>query len=240
MKRILYFFYQWLIFVPLFILISFICAVVTIIGCSFGKGDFWGYYPAHIWSKMVCGLACLSIEVTGRENISKETSYIFVPNHQGYFDIFLIYGYLNHNFKWMMKKSLRQLPFAGKACESAGHIYVDDSGATGIRASIMQAREVLKGGMSLVIFPEGSRTLDGKLHRFKKGAFQLAHDINLPVVPLTLTGPYAVMPRGSFRMTPHRMTLTIHPPIYPQTDDEKDVEIRRKMAYKVIADSLGE
>ena len=85
----------------------------------------------------------------------KGQSYVFVANHQGAFDIFLIYGFLSRNFKWMMKRQLRQMPFVGKACESAHHIFVDKRGASKIRETYDRARQTLQGGMSLVGVPEG-------------------------------------------------------------------------------------
>lgn len=238
--RVLYFIYQLCVFLPLFLVVTILCALITMLGSKFGNGDFWGYYPGRIWSRVVCFLALIPVEVRGRENIDKNTSYVFVANHQGSFDIFLIYGYLNHNFKWMMKKSLRNLPFVGRACQDAGHIFVDDSGATGIRRTIEQAKDTLRHGMSLVVFPEGSRTLDGKMHRFKKGAYQLAYDINLPVVPLTIEGPYKVLKRGTKVMSPHKMILTIHKPIPLESRDESEVMRLLKESREVIAASLGE
>lgn len=92
-----------------------------------GGAHFWGYYPGKIWSQLICYLLLIPVKINGREKLHKRTSYVFVPNHQGSFDIFLIYGFLGRNFKWMMKKSLRKIPFVGKACESAGHIFVDRS-----------------------------------------------------------------------------------------------------------------
>ena len=86
---------------------------------------------------------------------------MFVANHQGSFDIFLIYGFLGRNFKWMMKKSLRKMPFVGKACEAAGHIFVDKSGPKKVIETIEHARHVLQDGTSLVVFPEGARTFTG-------------------------------------------------------------------------------
>ena len=78
-----------------------------------------------------------------------------MPNHQGAFDIFLVYGYLNRNFKWMMKKSLRKLPFVGKACESGGHIFVDRSSPSKVRHTMEQAEASLVNGVSLVVWPHG-------------------------------------------------------------------------------------
>lgn len=103
----LYRLYQLFIFLPIFIVITILCAVVTVVGCRFGNGHFWGYYPGKYWSRLICYLLLLPIHVEGRENLDPKQSYVFVSNHQA-FDIFLIYGFLNRNFKWMMKKSLRR------------------------------------------------------------------------------------------------------------------------------------
>ena len=225
---------------PILLVLTILTALVTMIGCRLGNGDFWGYYPGKLWSRAFCRLSLCPVTVEGRENIDKNTSYVFVANHQGAYDIFLIYGFLGHNFKWMMKQGLRRMPLVGRACADAGHIFVDDNGSRGVRTSIMQAEQTLRGGMSLVVFPEGSRTLDGHIHRFKRGAFQLADDIGLPVVPLTIEGPFKIMKRGTLMLHPHRLRLTIHKPIAVNAGAEGEAERLRKAAFEVIATSLGE
>lgn len=213
--KILYFPYQWLIAIPLFVALTLITAIITVIGCLFGNRDFWGYWPAHIWSRVTCALFLMRVHVTGHDNIDKSTSYVFVANHQGAFDIWLIYGYLNHNFKWLMKKSLEKIFMVGYACKKARQVFVDDSSISGIRATIEESEEILTDGMSLVIFPEGSRSWDGNMIPFKRGAFMLASEFGLPVVPLTINGSFKAMPRFSYNMYPVKLTLTIHKPIYP-------------------------
>lgn len=123
--KILYITYQVCFALPILLVLTILTALVTIIGSLIGGAHTWGYYPGKIWSQLICYILLIPVEVHGREKIHKRTSYVFVPNHQGAFDIFLIYGFLGRNFKWMMKKSLRKIPFVGKACESAGHIFVD-------------------------------------------------------------------------------------------------------------------
>lgn len=200
---------------PLFILITFLTAVITIIATVVGGNRFWGYWPAHIWSRIVCFLAGVKIEVRGRENIDKNTSYIFVANHQGAFDIWTIYGYLNHNFKWLMKKSLEKIVFVGYACKRSGHIFVDSNSLSSIKETIDSARHQLKDGMSLVIFPEGTRSSNGELGDFKRGAFMLAGEFQLPVVPLSIQGAFRIMPKDTYFPKSGKIILTIHPPIYP-------------------------
>lgn len=211
----LYFVYQWLIAGPVFVVATIITAVITAVGSMLGNKDFWGYYPPHIWSRFTCYIFLMRVKVTGRENIDKNTSYVFVANHQGAYDIWAIFGFLNHNFKWLMKKSLEKIAFIGWACKSAGQVFVDDSSIGGIKETISEAEDALKHGMSLVIFPEGSRSWDGKMIPFKRGAFMLAGEFKLPVVPVTIDGSFKAMPRSTYNMTPTTIRLTIHKPIYP-------------------------
>ncbi|MDD6803822.1 MAG: lysophospholipid acyltransferase family protein, partial [Prevotellaceae bacterium] len=156
--KYIYWLYQLCIAVPVAIIATVLTAAVTGLGCSIGNGHVWGYYPGRWWSKVMTRIFLLTVTVEGRENLEKGHSYVFVANHQGMFDIFLIYGYLNRNFKWMMKRSLRKMPFIGMACEAAHHIFVDKRGPSKIRATYDKARATLREGMSLVVFPEGART----------------------------------------------------------------------------------
>lgn len=212
---ILYRIYQFLIMMPLMLVATLIAAVVTIAGCALGGGRWWGYWPAHIWGRLFCILTLVRVRVRGRENISSSTSYVFVANHQGAYDIFSIYGYLNHNFRWMMKAGLRSIPLVGYACEVSRQIYVDKSSPSNLRKTMTRAEKLLAGGMSIVVFPEGARTWDGQIHDFRRGAFFLAQEFALPVVPITIDGAFRVLPR--FRSLPRwgTINLTIHPPIHP-------------------------
>ena len=237
--KILYRIYQLCIVLPIFLVLTLLTALTTIIGSLIGGAHVWGYYPGKIWSQLTCYLLLLPVQVKGREKLDKCTSYIFAPNHQGAFDIFLIYGFLGRNFKWMMKKSLRKIPFVGKACESAGHIFVDRTNPKGMLTTIRQAERSLTNGVSLVVFPEGSRTKDGHLGSFKRGAFQLADDLQLPVVPVTINGSFDVLPRNAKWVRRHRLTLIIHQPIPPHGKGPENVKILMDETYKAIASGLN-
>ena len=123
----LYRIYLIFIFCPLIVVATVVTAVLTVAGSALGDGRWWGYYPQIIWARLFCWLAFVRVTVSGRENIDAETSYVFVANHQGAYDIFALLGYLGHNFRWMMKQSLRRIPFVGWACEASGSIFVDNS-----------------------------------------------------------------------------------------------------------------
>lgn len=240
--KYLYRIYQLLIALPLIAVYTLITSLMVTIGCTLGNGHFWGYYPGKWWAQFIIRILLLPVKVEGRENLVKGQSYVFVANHQGAFDIFLIYGFLSRNFKWMMKRQLRQMPFVGKACESAHHIFVDKRGASKIRETYDRARQTLQGGMSLVVFPEGARSFTGHMGVFKRGAFMLADDIELPVVPLTINGSFDIMPRTRDMkwVVWHPLRLTIHKPILPISKGTDNIKYLEEESYKVVMSGLEE
>ncbi|MDH6357671.1 lysophospholipid acyltransferase family protein [Parabacteroides sp. PF5-9] len=213
MTRILYILYLWLVAVPVFLILTVITALTVIIGCLLGGEKIFSYYPGMIWSRITCYLTLCPVDMRGREYIDRKKSYVFVANHQGAFDIFLIYGFLGVPIKWVMKAGIGKIPLVGTACRAAGFIFVDNSTPKAALQSVTAAERSLKNGASVAVFPEGSRTYDGKMIRFKKGAYQMAVDQHLPVVPITLNGPFYVLPIGSLNIKRHRMEMVIHPPL---------------------------
>ncbi len=238
--RIVYLLYVLLIAVPVLLIATILTALITIIGSIVGNPRYWGYVPGKIWSKVICTVLLIPVTVVGREHLSPDKSYVFVANHQGAFDIFLIYGYIHRNFRWMMKKSLRNIPLVGKACANAGHIFVDRSGPKKVKESIIQAKESLVDGVSVVIFPEGARTFTGHMGYFKRGAFQLAADLELDVVPLTINGSFNILARTAKLPHRHPLQLTIHPPIPFKGHTGKDIKATLDEAYQVIESGLVE
>ena len=216
---IFYRIYQAVVMAPLMLVVTALTAVVTAIGCMLFGSRWWGYYPPMVWARIMCWLTFVTVEVHGREHIDPKTSYVFVANHQGAYDIFAIYGWLGHNFRWMMKKSLEKIPMVGWACKKAGQVFVDNNSRHGIEGTMHEAQKRLQGGMSLVVFPEGSRTFTGEVGRFKRGAFQLATEFGLPVVPVTIDGAFRILPRTKKIPRPGHIILTIHEPIAASDPD---------------------
>lgn len=211
--------YQLFIMLPLMLVATIVTALLTSAGCMLGGGRWWGYYPPMLWARIMCWLTLVKVEVHGREHIDRNTGYVFVANHQGAYDIFAIYGYLGHNFRWMMKKSLEKIPLVGWACHRCGQVFVDNSSPHAIAATMKAAEGKLAGGMSLVVFPEGARTLTGEMGRFKRGAYTLAREFDIPVVPLTINGAFHVLPRTGHVPRYGKIILTIHTPI-PASDPD--------------------
>lgn len=238
--KYIYWIYQLCVAVPVTIIATIITAAVTGLGCSIGNGHVWGYYPGRWWSRVITRAFLLTVTVEGRENLEKDHSYVFVANHQGMFDIFLIYGYLNRNFKWMMKHQLRKMPFVGYACEKSHQIFVDRRSPSKIKKTIMEAEKTLKGGTSLVVFPEGARTFTGHMGKFRKGAFMLADELQLPVVPLTINGSFNVMPRMKdwHFVKWHPLRLTIHQPVYPVGHGSENMKAVMRQSYDSVMSAL--
>lgn len=240
--RILYIIYTWLFFVPVFVVTTFITAIVTIAGCLLGGEKIFAYYPGMIWSRLTCLLALCPVTVKGRENVDRMRSYVFVSNHQGAFDIFLIYGFLGVPVKWIMKASIGKIPFVGAACRAAGFIFVDHSTPKAAAKSVKDAGCALRNGASVIVFPEGSRTHTGRMAHFKRGAYQIATEHELPTVPITLNGTFHVLPVGSLNLRRHRMEMIIHPAV-SAGDYEKSHKGLQQMAddtKQIITSALWE
>lgn len=242
MRRALYLVYFWLIVVPIFLVLTILTALTTIVGCLLGGERIFSYYPGMIWSRLTCYLALCPVTVKGRAHIKRGRSYVFVANHQGAFDIFLIYGFLGVPIKWVMKAGIGRIPLIGAACRAAGFIFVDHSTRKAATRSVAEAERRLRDGASVVVFPEGSRTPSGKMGRFKKGAYQMAVDQRLPIIPITLNGPFNVLPIGSLNVRPHRMEMVIHPALPTDGLDtsHKDLQDLADQTRAVIATDLWE
>ena len=240
--KYLYRIYQICVAVPVTVLMTIWTALLVGIGCTFGDGHYWGYYPGRWWARVITRIFLLPVTVEGREQLETDQSYVFVANHQGAFDIFLIYGYLGRNFKWMMKRQLRKIPFVGYACEKSHQIFVDKRGPSHVRETYEAARRTLvSGNCSVVVFPEGARSFTGHMGAFKKGAFMLADELQLPVVPLTINGSFDIMPRmrdWHFAAW-HPLRLTIHQPIYPVGQGPQNIQATMHQAYDSVMSALA-
>lgn len=240
LKKALGFLYQWLIFLPIFLVLTILTALTVVLLTPIFGSRWWGYYPPKWWSRITCWIALCRIKSSGHENLDPKQSYVFVANHQGSFDIFLTYGFLNQNIKWVQKQSLRNIPFVGTASEKAGHVFVDNTSAATRSNTIKAAKEQISDGVSIMMFPEGARTMNGKMGRFKKGAFHIAHDMELPIVPLTINGPYDILKKKSLIITPGKLELIIHKPINTKGIDEADLHQIIDETKEVIYSGLWE
>lgn len=236
-KKALFAIYFYTLFFPLAISLMVVCATLAMVfALFFGQraGSFWG----RMWARGTCILSFVKVTVTGKEHLSKNQSYVFVANHSSSYDIYSMYGYLDRDIRWMMKKELFRIPFLGWACKLVGHISVDRSNALKAAETLKFAKKTLQNGTSVVFFPEGSRTRNGKMSAFKRGAFVTAQEIGLPVVPVSIQGAYDIKPPGKNVIQPGHVFLHIQPPYVLKSSSKEEMQAEVNKVHDLIAGRL--
>lgn len=228
--------YKWFFFIPFLAINTLLFATVAVVVAFINPKA--ASLVGVAWARVNAFFTPMFVEVIGREHIDKNTSYIIIPNHQSYYDVLLIYGWIGIDFKWVMKQELRKVPGLGIACEKIGHIFLDRTNKKGALETLNKTKAKLINGTSIIIFPEGTRSKTGQLNPFKRGAFSLALDLQLPILPVTLIGTKNILPADSFNILPGKVKMIIHAPI--DTKDYKEEGMIRLMndAKQIIAAPL--
>ncbi len=190
------------------------------------------------WAFVVSKLMGLSYSVHGAEKVTPGASYIVTPNHQSNADIVALVLALPLRFRWVIKKSLLRIPLFGWGLARTGAIAIDRSNRRQSIESLRRASEKLRGGWSVLIYPEGTRTPDGNLLPFKKGAFMMAVQTGIPILPVTNNGAFKVLPRNSVWFRPGHITVTIGDPIVTEGLTEEDVPELMERTRVEISKSL--
>lgn len=176
--------------------------------------------------------------VSGREHVSPKKPYVVVVNHLSLMDIPILYGWLPLDFIWIMKKEVRKIPVIGIGTALLGHVFLDRCNHEAALRELEKLREHLPQGTSILFFPEGTRSRDGQLQEFKMGAFKIADDLQLPVLPITLLGTDQLLTPDGMDLHPGTAQMIIHPPI--EIDDVRtlSVEELRDRSRAMIANAL--
>lgn len=222
--------YVWALALPI-TLILFVFVLLSVLVDRSGKAV---HAIGGLWSRVVLALAGVKVELAGVEKIPTDGPVIIVSNHQGAFDIPALQGHLPLQFRWVAKKSLFSIPVIGWSMKLAGYIGIDRDSAGKAYKSIRDAAERIKGGTSVLIFPEGTRSYTGKMNSFKRGAFVLAARSGVPVLPVTVRGSNEVMARGSLLIRPGVIRLTVGEPIPSEGRDESALRDLTKKAIEEI------
>ena len=194
-------------------------------------------YIAHLWCIHLLFLCGVRVRTIGGEKLSRRERYVFIANHQSFFDIPTLYVGLPFSLSFLAKKELFFIPFFGWGIAAIGHIWIDRENARLARKSITRAIGKLKRRqISLVLFPEGTRSITGEVGEFKRGSFTLAIEAGVPVVPVTVRGTREVLPKRSLLFRPGETTLVIGDPVYPAElaglDKQRLSEIMRDRIIK--------
>jgi len=168
---------------------------------------------ARIWARGILFASRIKVTVHGLANIDPTQSYVYMANHQSNFDIPVLLACLPVQFRWLAKAELFKIPIFGRAMRGAGYVKIDRFNQKSAFESINEAAAKMKNGVSVMIFPEGTRSRDGKLKSFKKGGFVMAVDAGAPIVPIVLKGTRAIMEKSSLKINTGEVSLNIEAPI---------------------------
>lgn len=172
------------------------------------------YRIGQFWTWLIVRMGGIAIDVRGVENLSRGRSYIFMANHQSNIDIpVLVQSLLEFQLRWIAKKELLNVPVFGWAMRAGKHVAVDRADSAGALQSLEEARALVAAGVSIVVFPEGTRSRDGRLLPFKKGGFLLAVQTGADIVPVTILGSGTVLPSGEWRLRRGSIAVFVDPPI---------------------------
>ena len=192
------------------------------------------------WGRSCLFLAGLKLQVQGAEHIPRSTPAIYVANHQSNFDIPILYAGLPLQFRWMAKQELFRVPLFGLAMKRSGYIPIDRSDRRKAMHSLTLAAERIRSGTSVIVFPEGTRTPDGRLQDFKQGALLIAAKAGVPVVPVAIHGSFRIQPKGSWRVNPGPLKLVIMPPLAGDSQSPGAIrELTRKVHAQIAASLEG-
>ncbi|HSV96457.1 MAG TPA: lysophospholipid acyltransferase family protein [Spirochaetota bacterium] len=216
--------YKWLVYIPFLVLSTLVFGAIAVILSTLVNQRIGSYIGGAVWSRLNGYMTPISVKVIGKENIDKRQSYVIVPNHQSHFDIFVLYGWLGIDFKWVLKQELRKVPGLGIGCEKVGHIFIDRSNHEKAIASINAARKKIVDGTSVIFFPEGTRQTSGKLGDFKKGAFKFAIDMGLPLLPVTIINTRNILPAHTMNLLPGKAIMVVHPKIDTTGHNDANIE----------------
>lgn len=174
--------------------------------------------------------AGLRVRVAGLERLSQDATYIFMPNHASFLDILLLFAYLPHNFRFIIKKEILSVPLLGSALRKSGNIVMDRKNPWRALRSLRRSADLLKDGISIVVFPEGARSANGQIQDFKTALFILPIRSRTPVVPVLIEGTFDALKRGSILLHPLPLKMTFYDPIPAHSFGVRD---RRSYAEKV-------
>jgi 1-acyl-sn-glycerol-3-phosphate acyltransferase len=211
------------------ILATFVFGIIAIVMSFFVRTGDPIHKIASLWAKSILFVTRIKVSVNGLSNIDPSASYIYMSNHQSNFDIPVLLAYLPVQFRWLAKAELFRIPIFGRSMRAAGYISIDRSKRASAFESISEAAEKIKNGVSMMIFPEGTRSIDGKIRPFKRGGFVLAVDSGVPIIPIVLRGTRSIMTKGQLRIKAGHVYMDIQKPIETSdyTRQSKDALIER-------------
>lgn len=218
------------VLIPAISVYTIVFGSVSLLSTLFDKSGNFSHRCARGWAWMILKTSGVRVKVTGLDRLEPSRSYVFAANHQSTYDIPIVFASLPFQLRIIAKESLGRIPFIGWHLQRAGHVLVDRSNpGAGV---VKKMARLVDAGHSLIVFPEGTRSTDGAVGRFKGGSFVIALQSALPIVPITITGSRHVMLKGQVTVHGGTVALTVHEPI-----ETKDLprDVVRELADRVRA-----
>jgi 1-acyl-sn-glycerol-3-phosphate acyltransferase len=205
---------------------------LSITSSVFDRRGHFGHACARAWSWLILATTGVDVSVQGLDRLVRGKTYVFVANHQSIYDIPCLFWNIPFQLRIIAKESLGRFPVLGPHLKRTGHMLVDRSRPD--RAGIFGwASRLTANGLSLIVFPEGTRSRDGMLGKFKGGSIMLAMQAGLPLVPISVVGSRHVMKKGELTTKPGHVTLIVHDPIELSANVEPTVHEVRELADRV-------
>jgi len=234
-KKSVFFLYQ-LSLIVLFILLSVLWGIGCYVASLFPGGEDRAHrYLVH-WARLSLRLARIQVGIEGLERLDLGSTYVFMPNHESFLDIILVFAFIPHNFRFIVKEEFFSIPLLGLTVKSSAQIPLDRKSPRKGLQSIKHAADLLKKGVSVVVFPEGTRSRDGKINEFKATLFVLPIRTQTPIVPVLIEGTFEALRPGSVLLKRYPMKVTFLDPIPVDFVSDKD---RALLAEKVRQALIG-
>ncbi len=204
--------------------IAFAAAEIVALPLSYRTGKLF-HALSRMWARTILFTCGVRVRVRGLEKLVSTANYVYVSNHASMFDIPAILASIPDQIRIVYKKELEVIPIFGWGLKWGSYIGIDRGRGPKAMRSLEEAIAKIRHGASVLLYAEGTRTRDGKLQPFKRGAFNIAVRAGIPVVPLTINGTFSILPKGSMIIRPHPVELVLGTPI-PVTGEGKDEEMR--------------
>ena len=218
-------------FIPVLVISTTVSALMALIGGIFNHYSKYATAVFRTWARSLVWAAGMKLEVTGLENVEPDESYILIANHQSHMDIPVLTWGLPIPQRIIAKKELFKIPFLGWGMKAVGMLSIDRSNRKQSFETLKEAEEIIKTyRLSILAFPEGTRSDDGNIHPFKKGPFVLAINTGLPLLPVSVSGTRKIIPKGKISLRAGRVKVHIHPPVATKNLNLGD---RNKLVEKV-------
>lgn len=216
------------------------CLWALLLSVFDSNGRLVHFYAAVPWAKVILWVCGARVKVNGQENVDRDEPRIYLSNHQSYFDIFVLLAYLPANFKFILKQELMRIPLLGFAMKGARYIAIDREDPRKAVKSMNEAAMKIKEGSSMLIFPEGTRSEDGKLQPFKTGGFRLALKAGCDVVPVTIKNSRNIVPKKSLKINKGNIDMNIGTPISVKDYTKRDMDKLMDQVREAILNQMGE